>query len=196
MGGFIKTAFRIFILRILYCVVNNRFRYFFLVIKFPVISSRLKQIEMEIGSDDDVLRNISVLNMLHRNGAKVVGQLLILLDRYLDREVINLRWVVSSLDTMVDEESISVEVRSIALFYSSHINTLKFYDCCQVGRDPQEKFFGLSSFTKNGDMFLNQRRRAMLLLEYVSDPLVAKVFLKLDERLCAVFQALDIEYGC
>ena len=99
------------------------------------------------------------------------------LNKSLNIEPINLRWVISSFDSVVDCEEFDISDRALAQAVSIFLSQLKLY----LDYTPDLKkdlLFGLTTFRKGGDIFYNQKNRIKSLAEN-NENIVSKCILKL-----------------
>lgn len=178
---------------ILIFIVNNKLLVVAQAISIPIASVRLRQLNSE-GVTDEKLRKLAVLNMYHRNGGDVIERIIRLARAHLKAENINLRWIISSLDSISDSEHMSAEERALALAYSAHLNSLKFLFAHEASNKVQELEFGLTTFKAGGDLFANQRSRLVLLATNCKNEVLRDFFSELDARLYKVFLSKDIPY--
>ena len=185
---------RTLLFKIFLVIVNKNFCYIFEYFFIPVITIRLRQLTAEVG-EDNVLRRLGALNMYHRNGGKVIDDIIAEAMLHLRSDDLNIRWIISSLDSVCDCERISKPERGLALAYSLHLNSLKLLFAVKPDKTVRELKYGLSTFKSDGDLFFNQRLRLISLTRDCADGTLKEFFGLLDSRLCEVFASCGIPYA-
>jgi hypothetical protein len=179
----IRNILKYFELRsYLYLIIKNNWNLDNIKLNFyykyldGAIFIRIKNIENENGQNG-LLNGVAMVNSISRNIK--VDKIIIEknLNKSLNIEPINLRWVISSFDSVVDCEEFDISDRALAQAVSIFLSQLKLY----LDYTPDLKkdlLFGLTTFRKGGDIFYNQKNRIKSLAEN-NENIVSKCILKL-----------------
>jgi len=189
----LKSFFKYIELRTyLYLIVKNEWNiyninlnYFYIKLN-GTVAIRIKNIENENGKVG-ILNGVAMINAISRN-IKVDKDIIKLnLSKSLDIEPINLRWIISSLDSVSNCHEFNINDRLLAQGTSIFLSQLKLY-LDYKPTDKRNLMYGLTTFRKKGDVFFNQKNRLISLSKEL-DSLVSQYI----ETILKKLNELDIE---
>lgn len=155
--------------------------------KLPFFRVRFEQIYNELRYYDLCWKRLALINMISRVISTNDDEIIKLVYSCIENKDFNIRWLISSLDTLSKSKNISKFDKLFLLTYSIHLNTLKFILLGIYSEEVSIKLdFGLTSFNKKGDLFFNQIQSLRLNASFINDMNLKDLFYRCDKKITSL----------